>query len=186
MDPLATLEDVKAEPSAAGLTDARIAKLIERASAEFRGDTEQQISLVENDTVTLDGDGSTVLLLPELPVHAVTAVVVDGEPLTEDELKGIWSRRGILRRTDRCTRWPRAGQAIEVTYTHGWDPIPGDIVDVIVQRVLDRAGRRYGLTPASATAGPFTVTYASNNQSEAAAGVSADWARVVSRYKVAQ
>lgn len=174
--PLAALEDVKAEPAAAKLSDARVAQLLATASADFRGDTHQFISRVTDDVIVLDGDGSTVLLLPELPVVDVSAVVVDGTALTADEIKGIWTRRGVLRR--RNCKWPWAGQSVQVTYTHGLDPVPADIVDAIVGRVLDRAGKRFGRPVASATTGPLTVTYAP------AGGMTEEWARVVARYRV--
>ncbi|MCD2461972.1 hypothetical protein MBT42_00165 [Streptomyces sp. MBT42] len=71
----------------------------------------QQISRVDNDTVTLRGSGRSVLTLPQRPVRDVTAVA--GLPSTAWE----WDGGERLTRTDGCL-WTGP---VTVTYSHGLD-----------------------------------------------------------------
>jgi hypothetical protein len=70
-------------------------------------------------TETLTGAGSQVLFLSRwAEVGRPTAVVVDGVPLTDDELAAlIVHRYGVL---ERYVEWP-AGASVDVTYPHGYD-----------------------------------------------------------------
>jgi len=126
----------------ADVDEERANQLLAVASGEVRACTGQWLSWVENDVVRLDGEGSDVLLLPEVPVAAVVSVIEghgDGTVLDgPDDASPVWewNTDGILRRLDgahfaRRFRWYR------VVYDHGWDPIPDEIVGV----VLRAAGR---------------------------------------------
>lgn len=123
------------------------------ASAKIRGHCGWHIYPERTDTVTLDSDGSPVLLLPSLRVSAVQSVTVtagddnlwwadsvtsglygDGTAVgVLDYTAGTysWSRRGMLRRLGRAT-WPRGFQSVTVTYTHGYPDLPDDLVEVVV------------------------------------------------------
>jgi len=99
----------------------------------------QQIALVSNDTVTLQGTWDRELILPQWPVVSVSAVSVNGGPVAA----GTWFLtgtgklyRGYLPVFNGPSDWggdlylsswlgPTA--AVVVTYTHGIDPVPPDI-----------------------------------------------------------
>ncbi|MFE5514462.1 hypothetical protein ACFQ9J_28405 [Streptomyces sp. NPDC056529] len=72
----------------------------------------QQISRVNNDTVTLRGSGRTALKLPQRPVRDVT--VVAGLPTTA----WVWDGADLLWRTDGGF-WTGP---VTVTYSHGFEP----------------------------------------------------------------
>lgn len=108
----------------------RAALLLETASGLFIGHADGQlIELVEGDEITLDGNGSRVLLLPQVPVVEVTSVVLDGEELV-DGTDYRWSAKGILRRLTAA--WPDQERVLEVTYSHGFDDIPWDVKSAVL------------------------------------------------------
>ena len=137
---------------------------IVEARAAIQAYCEQQIELVEDDELTLDSNGGTRLLLPELPVLAVSAVVEDDEVLTVDDDYKV-GQYGILYRIG--ARWAVGVQNVMVTYSHGHETIPQVIADVCARA----AARRYqaGLRASESDAvpgvqakslGDFSVTFA--------------------------
>ncbi|MFJ5973516.1 hypothetical protein [Streptomyces sp. NPDC093060] len=149
LPPLATAADLR-DAGATG-TDAALDLALRRASARVRRYTRQDITFVENDTITLPGGGK-VLWLPQYPL------VVDGaHPLTVVEIadfSGVeWDaieNRDYSRIGNELTRgypwqaptrlmgwpWNRAqgvwAPKIRVTYSHGYAEVPEDIVDVVL------------------------------------------------------
>jgi len=118
--PFITVEDLAA--AVPGLTGEQAEWLCDWASAAVRADVVQQVNLVA-DEITLDGSGSDVLLLPELEVHQVGKVRLDGDLLVEGRHYS-WSSAGVLwRLASRWHRpiWPRRPRCITVAYRHGWD-----------------------------------------------------------------
>jgi hypothetical protein len=124
---------------------------LRRASARVRKYCRQEITLVENETITLPGNGR-VLRLPQRPI-----IVDDAHPLTVIELFGISNveyealeLRDFTRISTELTRgeawwaptrlmgWPWMrpqgiwAQRVRVTYSHGYAEIPDDIVDVVL------------------------------------------------------
>lgn len=106
--------------------------LLARASSLVRNrGLDQRVDLVEDDVDELYGEGSAVLLLPELPAHEVTSVRLESSPgvlaspltpFTDYRFeKGRDGARAILRR--RGGVWPR-GELVVVTYTHGYRLTP--------------------------------------------------------------
>lgn len=161
---------VRSLPGGARLhDDTRLLEAIEAASSDFRRETRQYISRVVGDTVTLDPEGRRVILLPELPVIDVTALTVDGIPVTP--LTGLWSEAGIIRST---TAFPREFRSVTVTYTHGFEPVPRDIQLAVARAAIARSTQPAGVR--NATVGPFTVGYGG-------AGVSEEWNRITRAYK---
>ena len=72
--------------------------LLDQAEQIIKATAGQTIDQVSNDTVTVYGDGTGVILLPEYPVTAVTSVVDwDAATLTVD-VDYRWSTLGVLRR----------------------------------------------------------------------------------------
>lgn len=79
--------------------------------------------------VILDGRGSTAIWLPSLKVTAVTEVINEGVTLTADDYD--WSADGYLElRNGYC--WSRRPRQVSVKFTHGFDPVPEDLIGVAV------------------------------------------------------
>jgi hypothetical protein len=146
-----------------GLLQDSIDRALREADAAIRNYTNQYLSFVEDDTVTIDG-GGRVIFLPQLPVTEVVSIEEDGEALTvtDDYIVG---RYGVIHRVGR--RWATGIQNIVVTYSHGYESIPQDITD-IATRAASRAYQA-GLKAAdtagvpgvqSKTLGDFSVTFA--------------------------
>jgi hypothetical protein len=101
--------------------------------------------------------------LPQRPIEAVTAVVVDGVATADWWLDGS----DLLLRAWSWDQPPAAHQPPQatVTYTHGWDPVPGDI-----QAIVMAAANRVIVNPSSLrseTVGGESVTYLIPNGGEA-------------------
>ena len=166
-DYLARPEDL-AERLGVAATDPRLLSSLRSASARFRAAVRHPVSLVEGETVTLDGDGSRSLVLPTAPVVGVSRVAVDGDEVTDYR----WSSAGLLRRTHG--QWPDDLQAVEVTYSHGYDPIPEEITDVVLNAAETAFTGSQDI--ASMTVGGQQVTFRQ--------GVSVTWSTVVDLYRL--
>jgi hypothetical protein len=148
--PLAVQADLEAALQRT-LDATQAAMALRRASARVRKYCRQEITLVENETVTLPG-GSRILRLPQRPL-----VLDDTHPLTVVELFGIsdveytaLEGRDFTRIGTELTRgeqwwaptrlmgWPWMrpqgiwAQRVRVTYSHGYTEVPDDIVDVVL------------------------------------------------------
>ena len=120
--------------SSAAAIDAADRAILE-ASAVIQNYCRQQIEQEENDEVTLDSAGGTRLFLPELPVTAVSPVIEDGETLVEGDDYQL-GQHGILHRIGQ--NWDIGIQIVMITYTHGYELIPDDVV-AICTRAAARA-----------------------------------------------
>ena len=179
---LATLEDFSA---ARGVqfdpTDLAAIIALEGASDAVRSYTGQSFDAITDDVVTLDGTGREGLLLPQLPVSAVSEVVIissDGiettlDPAVDYRLGGS----GILWRFVGLSAWPWWGspiwplgrQNVRVTHDHGYalpgdegdPPLPSDIQLVTMQvaarglAVATSAGRLVS----AETIGSYSISY---------------------------
>ena len=139
-------------------------RAITEATAAIRNYCHQTIELVEDDVWTFDvRPARWNLMLPELPVVEVTGVVEDGEPLDlEDDYQvGLY---GQLWRVGR--RWKEGVQVVAVTYTHGYETIPDDVIGVCTRAAARgyQAGLRSAESEgvpgvASKGLGDFTVSF---------------------------
>jgi hypothetical protein len=149
LPPLATAADLQA----AGATgsDPALNLALRRASARVRRYTKQDISFVENETITLPG-GERVLVVPQYPLvvddaHLLTVVEVadfSGVEWTAIENRDYSRIGNELTRgypwqaPNRLMGWPwnRAlgiwGPKVRLTYSHGYAEVPDDIVDVVL------------------------------------------------------
>lgn len=85
-------------------------------------------------TVTLDHDGSSVVHLPSLLVTEV-ASVRDASGSSPRELTGWrWSADGML-----SGSFPCGFRVLEVTFTHGFEACPEDLLPVLASRTQRRA-----------------------------------------------
>jgi hypothetical protein len=142
-------------------------RALTEASAAIRNYTRQYLEQIDDEVITLDSSGGYRLFLPELPVIDVTKVVEDGVTLTQGEDYKL-GQHGILHRIDQ--KWSIGIQNITITYSHGYDVIPDDIVAVCTRAASRayqagvRAADSDGLMGvASKSLGDFSVSFASES-----------------------
>lgn len=97
---------------------------INAACEAIRSFTGRQLNYVADDVVLLDGSGTNTLLLPEWPVIGDPVVEVDGTATTD-----------FVVQTSRLVRndwgyWAPGVSNVEVTYSHGYAAVEGDVVPV--------------------------------------------------------
>ena len=121
---LATIADLESR----GVTvdpaeETAVAVFLETASAIIRDAAGSPISRTTG-TITLAGTEGTRLHLPAGPVTVVSSVELDGSAVTDYRLTNgaLW----------RSCGWQTGCEPSEVavTYTHGYDPVPADVVDL--------------------------------------------------------
>lgn len=110
---------------------------IESATAAIRNYTNQKISEVVDDTITIDGHGRKEIYLPEIPVQSVTSVTENGISLVET-VDFVLGQFGILHRLNGYV-WLEGFNNIEIVYTHGYSVIP----EAIKQVAIRSAARAY-------------------------------------------
>ena len=169
LDPLASIDDLALKIGGKA-DDEKLKLALDLASGRFREQANNPISMM-TETVILDSDGGRALTLPCLPVHEVLALVINGRQVTDFE----WSASGAIR-LDRPI--PDKWRSVQVTYRHGYAPVPKGIQDV----VLEQAAAIYQTLPGlvSYTTGAEQRTYSS----ALTVGTTAQWAAMVARYKV--
>ena len=169
LDPLASIDDL-ALKTGGKADDEKLKLALDLASGRFREQANNPISMM-TETVILDSDGGRALTLPCLPVHEVLALVINGRQVTDFE----WSASGAIR-LDRPI--PDKWRSVQVTYRHGYAPVPKGIQDV----VLEQAAAIYQTLPGlvSYTTGAEQRTYSS----ALTVGTTAQWAAMVARYTV--
>lgn len=129
--PLAVTADLSARGIATTDTTG-VAAFLAAATAAVRDAAGCPISK-ETSTVTLSTEASRRLELPSRPVHSVASVTLDGESLTVGT--DVFLRGSALWRE---IPWQRQGAIpgeVVVTFTHGLDAIPEDIVDLVCSLV---------------------------------------------------
>ncbi|WP_024628016.1 hypothetical protein [Bifidobacterium sp. A11] len=148
--------------------DPKLALCLRLASDRFTGQSRNPI-IQSTDAVILDGTGGRTVRLPVRPVTDVDKVLFNGQPADPE-----WSADGMLRFAHPVDGW----RSIQVTYTHGYDPVPGDVEDA----VLEQAAAIYQVMPglASWTTGEESRTY-SVAQS---VGTSAAWSAAIAKYRI--
>lgn len=156
--------------------DPKLLAALKAAARRFLGAVRHPVILVEDDEVTLDGNGRESILLPVWPTTAVTSVVLDGETLVEGT-DYEWSDAGILRRLG-CRVWPNKFRCLVVTYSHGWAEIPEDISEAVIDQARTMYTIRNGVQ--SMTTGAQSVTFGA----QAAIGVTDQWTKAVDRHKI--
>lgn len=122
LDPLASPEDLATrlgvEPYAAAERD-QVEALLGDASDELRSILGQPINRMTS-TVTLYASRHGRVDLPAFPVVSIGSV----------ELDGVEVDPGCYRVQDKTLHLPMVcrGDEVVVTFTHGWDEIPGELV----------------------------------------------------------
>lgn len=108
-------------PTPAGVDDSAWA----RAVGEIREYCEWHVAPEVTETVTLDGPGGRLLLLPTQRVSDVIEVVNNGKTVTDPE----WSASGMVRGS--C--WSSKFRGVSVTLTHGYEMWPDDLTKVALE-----------------------------------------------------
>lgn len=99
--------------------------LLRAASSAVIGECGWSIARETVELAEFDGDGGRVLMLPTMHLVSVEQVLVDDDPVSDYRI----SRRGML---SRPTGWPEGFGRIHVSYTHGLETVPSDIVALVV------------------------------------------------------
>lgn len=156
MTALATLSDFTAryEGTVTSPEEPRVLALLDDASATVRDHVGQVFSVVTDDVVTLRGNGERYVRLPQRPVTGVSLVQLNGRTLQDvhwDGIDSLWRPGGWgpYRRLENGLGYDggdllndgvEAGAsdlyadlpaAITVTYTHGYETIPGLVVKIV-------------------------------------------------------
>ena len=138
-----------------GLSDTRARRLLDDATDEIRSYVGRHLSVVPDDEVTLPGTWSTRLRLPNAPLTAApSAVTLDGTALMVDA-DYEWQRGGVL---IRPSGWGGADIEIVVTYSHGLDPIPGQVRSACLKLAAASASLTPGVSQESIDG--YSVSYA--------------------------
>lgn len=98
-------------------------RMLEAVSSGIRDAAGVPISKTTS-TVTLYGRQEEFLPVPGGPLREVVEVISEGQPVTDFKVRDgrLWRRHG----------WGRIDDDISVTFTHGWDPVPADVVKLAV------------------------------------------------------
>lgn len=145
--PLATADDVEARLGRSLTADEaeRIDAVIADASAKVRNYTGQQFT--RETTTDRFRVRRGIVKLPQRPVIAVSSVisVLSGQP-TFFRWDGIDRVSFLMSELDEFewnpVRLAPHPPAVEITYTHGYDELPDDIVGVVCSIVTRTLGRR--------------------------------------------
>jgi len=157
-------------------------RAIQEATNAIREYCRQWLHPVTDATVTFDVLTPRYnLLLPQLPVVAITSVLENGVTLTAPDDYTVTQDGQLLRHGGG--RWTRGAGAVVVSYSYGYATLPeiiGDIATRAACRVF-QAGLRTAQTEAvpgvnAQTLGDFSVTFGAESYggvSEGVMGVSA-------------
>ena len=106
---------------------------VERAAAEVRDEAGWHIAPVITETVTVNGRGGQILLVPSLRIVAVIAVRDVTDPASPRVLDGwrVDKSAGLLHRD---AGWPRGVASVEVEMRHGFTACPLPLYGVIRER----------------------------------------------------
>ncbi|MFD6363173.1 hypothetical protein ACFWFX_25480 [Streptomyces roseolus] len=164
LPPLATVADlaVMLGRTFTPTQEAQAQALLDQASSVVRRYMRQDITrATTTDTFTMRRADPTMhrcggmVTLPQRPIVDISSVKANGVETADwwqdgsDLLLSSWAWAG----PPDAHRPPQ----VEVTYTHGWDPVPGDIEAIVLQ-----AANRVIVNPSgirSETAGGESVTY---------------------------
>lgn len=119
------------------LPDDRAELILSVVSGLVRDEAHQLFDQVETDEVVLDGTGTDVILLPQLPVADVASVEENGTALV-DGTDYDWSTNGVLRRLNGS--WVRRARYYTVVYSHGYANPPDGLKGIVLRvaaRVVD-------------------------------------------------
>jgi hypothetical protein len=183
LPPLATVADLEARGVVVDPSETAVVNgFLETASALVRDAAGSPI-LETTSSVTLEGTASPWLFLPGLPVRSVTAVALSGASDTHWTL--VPSSGGLY----RSSGWLSGCEPnlVAVTYVHGLDDVPADIVDLVCRLAgQELAAFRDTSAPSRAVTmeriGDYTVQYATAAESGTMSLTDVQRSRLASRF----
>ena len=119
--------------------------------AEVRAFCGWHIAPEVTETLTLDGPGGYILVLPTRRLVDLVSITDDGSAVTDPE----WSASGMVRRY--C--WTRRFRGIFATVTHGHEDWPLDLL-AVMQEIAASTGAYAGVK--SVSSGAHQVTFESS------------------------
>ncbi|MGF7125017.1 hypothetical protein [Rhodococcus sp. BE178] len=140
MEPLISVDKLEELLSGQGVTQVQV----DGVSAAIRNYCGWHVTPVVNETLTVDGNGGTILDLPTLHLVSVSEVRVRGAAVPDVE----WSSDGTLRGS-----WPDRYRGVEVTISHGYATAP-DLITVAMDAMARAAQSELG--GGEETIGPFS------------------------------
>lgn len=120
------------------------------------------------------------VFLPQRPVIEVSALSVDGVQIDLGDcvvVRGGNGRPAYIARRDGA---PFVGAAV-VSYEHGWDPVPGQIVGMVVAVAVSNMQFGAAPQPTQRTAGPFSESYKEETLQPAGVALTAGQIAVLDR-----
>lgn len=146
--------------------------LIEQAQSAIRSYCGWHIApLIEDVEVVLDGRGTRHLWLPSLHVTAVSEITDETTTLTSEDYD--WSASGYVER--RNGYWSERPRQVRVTFSHGYEVVPPDLIGIAVARATRTASSPAGVRRESA--GSVSIERDGN-------GFLADELAILDRYKL--
>jgi hypothetical protein len=121
----------------------RAGELLVLASGLIQREAKQLIERVEGDILIRRGTSADRVRLPERPVVSISAVTLDAVPFTE-EIDWYLEGDELVRTSSAPSStsfglsggWGDAGRILEITYTHGFDPIPDAVKAVCLEATV--------------------------------------------------
>ena len=138
----------------------------------------RNIARVDDDVLLLDGNGSSVLLLPAWPVLLVSRVEVAGVEL--DPAGWEWGATGVLAALGDY-RWPSARRNVRVTYSHGFYPIPPEVIGLVYSIATRVCQSPSGAEIRQESIGGYNVSYGPVGTT--IFGLSGIESRIIARYR---
>ena len=148
--------------------------LLAMASGVVRSECRSDITKVVGDVLTIPGTFDLEIKLPQRPVFDITSITTDGQPV--DATGYTWRRDGTVRRvtgswiTDpgvlsaqgapaymgpagstegpifTAPSWFGPDVTLEITYSHGYAEIPGELVELTARLAAMAFARPVGIT----------------------------------------
>lgn len=140
------------------------ARVLASVTAKVQGLVTHPIFVTPDDVAEIDPSGFRVLQLPHWPVVSITSVVL-GDSFTLNPIDYRVSRLGQLRRRTHHhrfpSRWDWGFDLVTVTYTHGYDPVPGPIKEVALDLAVGEYSNPLGLRTESIASYSYSISSAS-------------------------
>lgn len=157
----ATAADLASYLQAAQVDTYTAELVLDMASDAIKTTTRQTVERVTDDTVLLPAPAGDALVLPDIPADAPSAVLVGGTAVTDYYVDTDRYGRTTLVRPAGWQAWDATTgtlRRVSVTYSHGYDPVPGEIKRVCLQAAARAYRNPEGLR--SETTGSESYTYA--------------------------
>jgi len=106
--------------------DELIILALDAACQVCRDVAEQDFEFVADEDIKINGTGTNILLLPQLPVTDV-AQVLDSNGNVVDTDDYVWTEDGELLKSSCLTTWWEGNQNFTVTYSHGYEEVPSSV-----------------------------------------------------------